>query len=262
MIKFFRDIRQNLIMENKTGKPAAMPSAGKPAGRYLKYAIGEIVLVVIGILIALQINNWNQDRETIKLAKENYLNLLASLEQDSIKVQQTIKLNEKGLNALIKIIPLERNGELLELPQENLNDFLYDVSLTSRSFLPNSGIYNILTSNNGLELIKSDNLKALLIHLYDYLYTNYEIVDVSIEEKYVNQLSSIIKEKVGLVWQFTPEFSVIQPASPERFKEHYFELAYEARDLYSLVSYNINTLNQIEESISELLPLIRDEIKK
>ena len=50
MIKFFRQIRQNLIMENNTSK-------------YLKYAIGEIVLVVIGILIALQINNWNEDHK-------------------------------------------------------------------------------------------------------------------------------------------------------------------------------------------------------
>mgnify|MGYP000577589061 CR=1 FL=1 len=50
MIKFFRQIRQNLIMENKTGK-------------YLKYAIGEIVLVVIGILIALEVNNWNENRK-------------------------------------------------------------------------------------------------------------------------------------------------------------------------------------------------------
>ncbi|TXD64086.1 hypothetical protein ESX12_16655 [Polaribacter glomeratus] len=49
MIKFFRKIRQNLLMENKTGK-------------YFKYAIGEIILVVIGILIALQINNWNEKR--------------------------------------------------------------------------------------------------------------------------------------------------------------------------------------------------------
>ena len=48
MIKFFRKIRQNLLMENKTGK-------------YFKYAIGEIILVVIGILIALQINNWNEN---------------------------------------------------------------------------------------------------------------------------------------------------------------------------------------------------------
>jgi len=50
MIKFFRKIRQNLVMENKTGK-------------YFKYAIGEIILVVIGILIALQINNWNERRK-------------------------------------------------------------------------------------------------------------------------------------------------------------------------------------------------------
>ena len=50
MIKFFRKIRQNLLSEGKTGK-------------YFKYAIGEIVLVVIGILIALQINNWNEGRK-------------------------------------------------------------------------------------------------------------------------------------------------------------------------------------------------------
>lgn len=49
MIQFFRTIRKDLMEKNKTGK-------------YFKYAIGEIVLVVIGILIALSINNWNQDK--------------------------------------------------------------------------------------------------------------------------------------------------------------------------------------------------------
>ena len=49
MINFFRKIRYNLMEKNKTGK-------------YLKYAIGEILLVVIGILIALQINTWNEER--------------------------------------------------------------------------------------------------------------------------------------------------------------------------------------------------------
>ena len=50
MIKFFRKIRCDLIEKNKTRK-------------YLKYAIGEIVLVVIGILISLQINNWNENQK-------------------------------------------------------------------------------------------------------------------------------------------------------------------------------------------------------
>jgi len=62
MINFFRRIRQNLLSEGKTGK-------------YLKYAIGETVLVVIGILMALQINNWNENRKKREQAAY-YLNQL------------------------------------------------------------------------------------------------------------------------------------------------------------------------------------------
>lgn len=70
MIKFFRKIRQNLLMVNKTGK-------------YFKYAIGEIILVVIGILIALQINNWNEGRK--KSEKETILikNIVDDLSSDT-----------------------------------------------------------------------------------------------------------------------------------------------------------------------------------
>jgi len=63
MIKFFRKIRQNLLIENKTGK-------------YFKYAIGEILLVVIGILIALQINNWNEQSKAKKSAEIQLLSLI------------------------------------------------------------------------------------------------------------------------------------------------------------------------------------------
>ncbi len=69
MIKLFRNIRQNLLMENKTGK-------------YLKYAIGEIILVVIGILIALQVTNWNQDRIAKKEAQNYHERLLEDLSSE------------------------------------------------------------------------------------------------------------------------------------------------------------------------------------
>ena len=69
MIKFFRKIRQNLLSEGKTGK-------------YLKYAIGEIVLVVIGILIALQINSWNTERINNKRSIGYMKSLVEDLKSD------------------------------------------------------------------------------------------------------------------------------------------------------------------------------------
>ena len=59
MIPFFRKIRKKLADDNPT---SAKATAGMKTGKYLSYAIGEIVLVVIGILIALQVNNWNENR--------------------------------------------------------------------------------------------------------------------------------------------------------------------------------------------------------
>ncbi len=69
MIKFFRKIRQQLLSEGKTGK-------------YLKYAIGEIFLVVIGILIALQINNWNENRKQQIKLQQIYHEILADLKRE------------------------------------------------------------------------------------------------------------------------------------------------------------------------------------
>ncbi|WP_411767609.1 DUF6090 family protein [Winogradskyella sp. A3E31] len=69
MIKFFRKIRQKLLTENKFSK-------------YLFYAIGEIVLVVIGILIALQINNWNENRKQQIKLQQIYHEILADLKRE------------------------------------------------------------------------------------------------------------------------------------------------------------------------------------
>jgi hypothetical protein len=95
VIKFFRKIRQKLLLENppagigragKTGsRGEASEKAGKPAlpvGRYLKYAVGEIVLVVIGILIALWLNNLNQERNENNERKRLRTALIKELQQN------------------------------------------------------------------------------------------------------------------------------------------------------------------------------------
>jgi len=78
MIKFFRRIRQKLLSENKFSK-------------YLVYAIGEIILVVIGILIALQINNWNENQKLETKTQEYYQQLLDDLKNDILSAQKTIE---------------------------------------------------------------------------------------------------------------------------------------------------------------------------
>ena len=80
MIKFFRNIRQRMIKENRVSK-------------YLLYAIGEIVLVVIGILIALSINSWNEDR----LDKKE---VAIYLEQIRTELAFDIKVFEKDLDQI------------------------------------------------------------------------------------------------------------------------------------------------------------------
>ena len=91
MIKFFRKIRYKLMEQNKTG-------------RYFKYAIGEIILVVIGILIALQINNWNENRkdrsqETVVLEQ-----LLADFESNLEQLDQKISMREDFANSAKQLI--------------------------------------------------------------------------------------------------------------------------------------------------------------
>ena len=91
MIKFFRHIRKSLLMENKTGK-------------YFKYAIGEIILVVIGIMIALQVNNWNESRKAkIKFNStiEQIYNALDSDYDNFSRINNNLQYQIKIIDSLI-----------------------------------------------------------------------------------------------------------------------------------------------------------------
>ena len=170
MIKFFRNIRQTLMMENKTGKPAAMPSAGKPAVRYLKYAIGEIVLVVIGILIALQINNWNENRKSNILEKKLLSELAKSLEGNcNAMIQDSLLRITWNTSSNIVIAAIENNlgySDSLQIHFQNARKPGTNLALSSSGYesLKNAG-FNILSSdilrNNIIELFELTQKRLL-----------------------------------------------------------------------------------------------------
>jgi len=85
MPKFFRRIKRKLWDEGSLRK-------------YLIYAIGEILLVVIGVLIALQINNWNEDRKERVLEDDYLAKISLNIEDDIIQYNKILEANNQGLN--------------------------------------------------------------------------------------------------------------------------------------------------------------------
>jgi hypothetical protein len=160
MIKFFRKIRQRLLTENNFSK-------------YLFYAIGEIILVVIGILIALQINNWNQDQLKLKETKVLLINLELDVEDniDKLKDYQNFLQTRKDradfiLNSLDK--------------QKVLDSTLFISAITRVGWILDYSqmfpTYIEILSSGKLSYINSVNLKKALAEYQSIVKENQQIV--------------------------------------------------------------------------------------
>ena len=133
MIPFFRKIRKKMADDNKPMK-------------YMRYAIGEIILVVIGILIALQINNWNESRKQSTLEKEFLTSIKNDLKQDKSFIQMVLKTNEPKIEAYEVI-----NSDLLNLynnDRKSLDSVFQIYFKSQRTFYPISGSYESAVSGN------------------------------------------------------------------------------------------------------------------
>lgn len=179
MIKFFRKIRQDLLYEGKTGK-------------YLKYALGEIILVVIGILIALQLNNWNIDnqrsREEIELLTEMKFNLENDL-KDCIwninKNQELLNSNLAVLNQLEGTIPFHDSlrshyGNLLGTTTQRRNMSAYDH-----------------LKSNGMNLIRNNSLRQNITKVYSERYYYIETKELEYDNQF--QINQVIPQLNGKI---------------------------------------------------------------
>jgi hypothetical protein len=168
MIKFFRKNRKNLLMENPTYTKA---STGSKTGKYLKYAIGEIILVVIGILIALQINNWNEQRKKVQVEIHTLVDIKSDIEENIQNLENgIIMLKESNINTLKAIDYYQNKTPYSDSVQSVFNDFFgfWDPDFTYAAF------ENL--KNQGVNLISSESLRKTLIRLHE---VEMNILDVS-----------------------------------------------------------------------------------
>ena len=149
MIKFFRKIRRNLLSEGKTGK-------------YFKYAIGEIVLVVIGILIALQINNFNNSNQELQIEQGYLLSLRTEYETNLIKINKSIKENKERVNSVEEMLTLFDTNVRDTISDKAISNVMYSVFSSEATFEPSKGVLTDIISSGNLNLIQNEKLRQHL----------------------------------------------------------------------------------------------------
>jgi len=148
MIKLFRNIRKSLLSEGKTSK-------------YFKYAIGEIVLVVIGILIALQINNWNDLRKE-HASEHRLLEALNEEFRSNLEIlEQTISFNDSIIAKSLELGEFTA-PELEHFDEKAISKLMVRVFKDDIKYIPNQGSIDDIFYSGKLSILRDTNLRKAL----------------------------------------------------------------------------------------------------
>jgi hypothetical protein len=154
MLKFFRRIRRKLIEEGNLKK-------------YLIYAVGEIALIVIGILVALQIDNWNEAGKLSEKEQVVLKDLYEDLESNSLILRKDIRQNKEMIDYIDYILGHFDNDLAYS---DSLADYLPMMAWTHQLTLVSSAFESLKSS--GFDVIQSNELKLQIINLFDHEYNS------------------------------------------------------------------------------------------
>ena len=255
MINFFRRVRQQLLTENKYR-------------RYLLYAIGEILLVVVGILIALQINNWNEAKKDDLALKEYLVKIKSNTLEDIIKLDSTTVIRTQ----LGDMCKKARRSILDKTEDQNL--FLLMASgwaFTDYYFKPNTGGYEALKNSEYFGKINNTPLDSLLAR-YHSLVDEIAENERSYNEYMVDQetyLSTQFDRSLILATAFLPQDSLNMSATPQSeyyddFREYTSSAPY--RNVISLAAWQFdimidqyNRLKDVGQNVIDEIDVITNE---
>ena len=234
MIHFFRKIRYNLMEKNKTG-------------RYLKYALGEIILVVIGILIALSIDNWN-DKRIINNTIEDVYGIIQNNLLSDIETIDKLLVSMKFRDSIFKRV---LNNEMTYDDYLKCNECMHilhgipDIKLKTRGL-------KLLEENSTFQNSYQDNLSVKVIDFYDFF--NLEI-NVCMIEVVGDYLDNFYYFKNNMTWY--------EDYTNKSFNKEFTEYARESQDYRNRVRsfhgiYYIGYLGLLKDYSESALILVED----
>ncbi|TYA57524.1 hypothetical protein [Formosa maritima] len=246
MIKFFRKIRQGLISENKFSK-------------YLLYAVGEIVLVVIGIFLALQLNLWSENRKFDVVRQNYYHQLLEDLNKDKVYIERVIDtLNSFRLD-------FTKYYETFKEPNLDPNKALanlFSLEFTSKMIEFNSSTIETLENTGDIKLL-APNLRNKLAD-----YKRSQELAVKVSSGNDDNKSNILQEASLLIGSITlTERLVNQPNLTEYLKDEFnypklfiiMEAVHEWKNASEVIT--LENLHNILKDNAELQELISSKIE-
>ena len=222
---------------------------------YLKYAIGEILLVIIGILIALSINNWNENRK-LKIEEHNSLIDLRSEVASNIEaLTKTIASHQKSYDGAKKIKDLFNDRVAFDNMTDSIFHSIYFEMLSNATFDPKLGILKSLISSGKINTLSNKELLYSISSLEDEIKDALE-EQVKIDEQMPDYVRSIYVNS-GVI-------------SDGKFQGQDYKSRYENPEFRIMVLMLYNTWRpdgilaeqELLESFKHIIELIDQEIKK
>jgi len=248
MIKFFRKIRENLLLENKTGK-------------YFKYVIGEIVLVVIGILIALQINNWNENRVAQVRIESRLLNMITELEYDIEEIDLVLEVAKNRIIVTKAILTgANLRGSIREtdtiFSDPKIESFSNPNAILSNSdtFDGSQSTYKAIVNSGEFYQMKNQSLAHIIQIYYEKIINEIFERELVITDNWRKIVNS--KHRLGVGTYRTLNLSeLIEMAITDK------QFGAELEHLYSLDQWQYNYITKLQHDAKELQHVIEQSMQ-
>jgi len=253
MIKFFRNIRQNLIREGKTAN-------------YLKYAIGEIILVVIGILIALQINNWNEARRDRIEEKKFLIRFEAEITANIKSISISIDLNRsrrQRAEFLMKTI------DSPQLAENSPSYFIRSIEHAGYTNFPviSDNTFQEIKSSGKLSLIRNENIRNALLQYYSWWSSDlgqYNFIREDTQLRYKHEQEGILSSSQQISMGYYNDSIIYHPADAKLVYERMIKKPGFSTLLPNIIQGQIEfggSFESIEKQAIDLKSMIQEELK-
>jgi hypothetical protein len=222
-------------------------------GKYLKYAIGEIVLVMIGILLALQVSHWNNQSADRKLEKRYLSELILDLQTDSIIISKIKEYSDRQALSKKKLTKYFEGKQIIE---DSLVSYFGDQWRNAAKFNPITTTLDEMKSTGNIGVIENTSIRRKILETYNYYTTHIN----NNEDRYLiqqNALANLIQFSIPNIFS-----ELLKNSEPLDIKTLLNDFRVKNSFLGNGVLDFNRAIDRLQSKNSELLSALREESKQ